>query len=562
MAFAITGGTFSNPAIWDTGVVPTGSEDAYSNGKTVQITDTVTVNSVRNNLSDVYFQNTSIPLMTSNTSPSGIVTASTSRAGGEPFRAFDRNTGTAWGTPDFVSTGTLTYDFISTRIIKRYMFRVLATGQAPRSWTFLASNDPLFGAGNVTTLDTQTNNVAPTNGTYTSGIINTGNTAFQYYRLNVTAIGTTWPLQVAQLEMTEDTSTNYGQIVGGTFNLNDGSTLTCTAPTGVVVGSTTPPITFALPSGNTATINATIPSITTVANYAGVLLNGLGTLNFTGNISCGPTSTTNVRVIHITAGGTLNYNGVCTNGGNTTNQCNSIFSSSAANVNIITPGFAGGNNAAVSNASVYLNAGGNLTITNSGPIIGGQSPAVVIIGGSVTVVGSVNASATAPAIQNITTATPIIDITGAITAGNGANAVISLGLVKLNGLLFNTNRYMAIYSPQLTIDSTTTSWRLQTFAGPDIILYASGAALGQPATSDVRFGVDYGATDEFTGTLVVPNPNTVLLGVATDATVGSLLMTPDDFITELNVSTVPVAVRLQNVSTVETTGDQIASYEV
>jgi hypothetical protein len=245
MAFAITGGTFSNPAIWDTGVVPTGSEDAYSNGKTVQISGTVNCGAVRNDLSDVYFQNTSIPLMTSNTSPSGIVTASSSRVGGEAFRAFDRNTATAWGTPDFTSTGTLTYDFISTRIIKRYMFRVLNTINAPRSWTFLASNDPLFGAGNVTTLDTQTNNTPATNGTYTSGIINTGNTAFQYYRLNVTAIGVQWPLQVAQLEMTEDTSTNYGQIVGGTFNLTDGSTLTCTAPTGVVVGSTTAPITFA-----------------------------------------------------------------------------------------------------------------------------------------------------------------------------------------------------------------------------------------------------------------------------------------------------------------------------
>lgn len=562
MAFAITGGTFSDPAIWDTGIVPTGSENAYANGYTIQISGTVNCGAVRNDASDYRFIDTAIPLMTSNTSPSGEVLASSSSVGGEAYRAFDRNSSTAWITPSFVSTGTLTYNFISTRIIKRYMFRVLLAAQAPRSWTFLASNDVNFGAGNVETLDTQTNATPASGGLYTSGLINTGNTAYQYYRINVTAIGSTWPLTIAEVEMTESTSTSVGQIVGGTFNLTSGSTLNCSAPTGVVVGSTTPPVTFTLPSGSTATVNATIPSITTVTNYAGVLLNGLGTLNFNGDISCGPTSTSNVRVIQITAAGTLNYNGVCTNGGNTANQCNSIFSSAAANVNIITTGFAGGNVAAVANASVYLGAGGNLTITNSGPITGGQSPAVVIIGGNATVVGSVNASANAPAIQNITTATPIIDITGAITAGNGANGVIGLGLIKLNGLLFNTNRFMAVYSPQLTIDSTTTSWRLQTFAGPDIVLYASGAALGQPTANNVRFGTIYGATNEFTGTLRVPNPNTVLLGTLTDATVGSLLMTPAQFVSELNTSTTPVAVRLQNCSTVNTTGDQIASYGV
>ena len=38
MAFAIVNnGNFSNPTTWDTGVVPTGSEDAYANGFTINV---------------------------------------------------------------------------------------------------------------------------------------------------------------------------------------------------------------------------------------------------------------------------------------------------------------------------------------------------------------------------------------------------------------------------------------------------------------------------------------------------------------------------------------------
>jgi len=557
MAFAIANGNFSATTTWDTGVAPTGSEDAYANSFTIQVTGTQSLGSVRNTSNDYYLPNTSIPLMTSSTSPSGIVTWSTQTAGSEAYRAFDRNTATLWQTTAGVQSGTITYQFPSTKIIKKYYWRGSATSTTtPRNFTFEGSND----GSTFTILNTQTLINVGANGIFTSPVL-ANTTPYLYYRLNVTSTngGT---LQIVEIEMTESTSTIVGQLLGGTFNLNDGSTLTVTASTGVVIGSGTPPITFALPSGNTATVNATIPSIAAITAYHAVVLNGLGTLNFTGNISCGGTSASNLRVINITAGGTLNYNGVCTNGGNSGNQTNSIFSSAAANINVITTGFAGGNAAATTNSSIYMSAGGNLLITNSGPITGGQSPAVTIIGGSATIVGSVNASATSPAIQNITTVTPIIDITGAITAGNGANGVVGLGLVKLNGLLFNTNRYMAVYTPQLTIDSTTTSWRLQTFAGPDIVLYASGAALGQPATNDVRFGTTYGATSEFTGTLRVPNPNTVLLGTLTDATTGTLLMTPSQFITELGTSSTAVAVRLQNCATVATTGDQVASYGV
>jgi hypothetical protein len=53
-------------------------------------------------------------------------------------------------------------------------------------------------------------------------------------------------------------------------------------------------------------------------------------------------------------------------------------------------------------------------------------------------------------------------------------------------------------------------------------LYTGGQNLGQPTANHVRSGQTYGVSNEFTGTLAVPSPSYVALGVATDNTVGSL----------------------------------------
>ncbi len=555
MAYAIQNGNFGSASTWDTGIVPTGSENAYANGFTIQVSGTVNCNSVRNDASNYYLVNTAIPLMTSNTTPSGNVIVSGQGIGAEGWKAFDRSNSTMWQC-NTVNIGWLGYIFPTGKIIKRYSIFTAGSGVHPRTWTFEGSND----GSSWTVLDTQTLVTLSNVTFYTYPITNT--TSYTYYRINITATANPGANPaLAEFEMTESTSDVIGKVVGGTFNLLNGTNLTCTASTGVIVGSTTAPITFALPFGSSATVNATIPSVTTVVNYAAVLLNGLGTLNFNGDISCGPTSTTNMRVINITAAGTLNYNGVCTNGGNTISQCNSIFSSAAATINIITTGFSGGNTLTQANSSVFMNNGGTLFITSSGNISNGTSPAVTIIGGvSLTIVGSV-VGGSIEAIRNTTTAVASTTIIGSVTAGNAANAIVALAAVRVVGPLVNTNQYMAVYAPKMLIDSTT-SWQFQQLSGPDITLYAPGANVGNPATSDVRFGVSYGL-GSFTGTLRVPSPSNVLQGNLTDATTGTYLpSSPADFVSELNTSTASVAVRLQNCSTVSTTGDQIASYGV
>jgi hypothetical protein len=147
-----------------------------------------------------------------------------------------------------------------------------------------------------------------------------------------------------------------------------------------------------------------------------------------------------------------------------------------------------------------------------------------------------------------------------LTSGWGSST-----FVKVSGNVVNTSNMMAIVAPRVTIDTNTSSWLFQISTGGDRTLYAAGVALGNPVTTDVRLGTVYGASSELTGTLIVPSPSNVLQGVGTDATVGTLLMTPADFWNYLIASGFTadsIGDRLQNVSTVATTGGQIASYNI
>jgi hypothetical protein len=98
-----------------------------------------------------------------------------------------------------------------------------------------------------------------------------------------------------------------------------------------------------------------------------------------------------------------------------------------------------------------------------------------------------------------------------------------------------------------------------------LVFIVACVGLGNPATSNVRLGTTYGASGELTGTLIVPSPSNVLQSVGTDATVGTLLMTPQQFWDHListGFAANSIGDRLQNTSTVATTGGQIASYNI
>jgi hypothetical protein len=89
-------------------------------------------------------------------------------------------------------------------------------------------------------------------------------------------------------------------------------------------------------------------------------------------------------------------------------------------------------------------------------------------------------------------------------------------------------------------------------------MYSPNTLADSPPQSDVRDGVIY-ALDSQTGTLKVPPPSTVMLGVPTDNTTGTGIFTPDALFDSILNETHPIAKRLKNVATVDTTGAQISS---
>jgi hypothetical protein len=95
----------------------------------------------------------------------------------------------------------------------------------------------------------------------------------------------------------------------------------------------------------------------------------------------------------------------------------------------------------------------------------------------------------------------------------------------------------------------------------DFWLYSAGVSLGNPDPTDVREGVEYGPNDELEGEVVIPDESSVTLGVPYDITkVGTANNTAESFLQAIqDNTTIPVAERLRNVATVQTTGDQIQS---
>jgi len=94
-----------------------------------------------------------------------------------------------------------------------------------------------------------------------------------------------------------------------------------------------------------------------------------------------------------------------------------------------------------------------------------------------------------------------------------------------------------------------------TFVTPDV-------NVDLPSISDVRSGTIYGSGN-YTGTLAVPLPSQVSLGIATDNTTGTGVLSASDVWSEQvsNITTAgSIGERLKNASTVESTGDQLESF--
>lgn len=546
--FAVANGNWSNTAIWDNGILPTSSDDIFTNGFTVTIDQDITIASLRNTASDIYLPAMPIPLMTGNTQPSGVVFAgqNTSTA----YQAFDYNSGNAWASTNLTNC-TVGYQFTSGKVIKRYYLYRIGENQRPTSWTFEGSND----GTNYTVLETVTSNTASTS--YLSGIL-ANTTSYTYYRINITAVFSGTVANVRTLEMTESVGTVYGTTTGGSFTVPaslSGTRNIVQSGAGILALNTV--VTTAHTSGNTVNFNISSGgyilnpnSHTANLNNSIIQINGNGAVNFNGNIwgsqTINITNTFGLIYINNNATVTINGNVYAAKGGTSTYK-------------LITT-------AVTTSNSCVLNINGDIIGSNyygaSYPIAAESLATTNIVGNLTSDLGNCYYS----------TIGSVINLTGTATVTNAnsqaaINMTSAASLLTINGSITNKNNVNAIFVPKIRFASTATPvWIYQTNAGTDMALsYGTPVTGPYPAEADVRYNTAYGASPTRYGTLRVPLPQYVSQGVLTDNTTGTAYLSATDVWNVLtsNITTAgSIGERLKNASTVQTNGDQLAAYIV
>lgn len=555
--FAITNGNWNSASTWDTNSVPTSADVVYTNGYTVTIDADVNVNQLRSGSNNGQLPNMIVPVMTSNTTPSGVASASFNNT--TAFNAFN---GVGWTTGNTTVPYTLTYQFDTPKIIKR--FRIVALyNSGPNAFTFEGSND----GSTWTSLGSFTGSNSSPAITISPVLANT--TAYLYYRINVTTKHGALNTTIYNFDMTESSAVTNGTtstlvLTGGTYSvaslpaLPTQRTITVSNSSSGIVNNSTSNQVIQI-SASTGTINLnhatagnliggdnagfqnTFSIITTTAAFT-------GTLNITGNIA-GQTSAWQIRDnagLLLNGSCTVNVIGNLTAGNGISAGCNAIWIASTATLAVVnvTGNLIGQqvNLSTVGSTAIYSASTGASSINVTGNITGSLFPAIFCISTS-------NTAVNVPA--------------GTLTASNSSIALNNSGggIVTLNSPMINTNTYNSVYSNRIRFYSTAqVQWLFQNSAGSNTILYSAGASLGMPLTTNVRSGVVYGGNNELTGVLVMPLPSNVRIGVPTDNTTGTGELTAEDFLNAIQSSSNVSAIRLKNVSTVDTTGNQLAAY--
>lgn len=296
---------------------------------------------------------------------------------------------------------------------------------------------------------------------------------------------------------------------GGSFDLANGVTLTLTHATGGVIpgNASIQVVRMMLASPNAATVIGAFGGSSSVANSHAFLVGGSGTLNIIGNIAASPTST-GCKGVVFGAAGTLNVTGTVS-GANA--QAIDTTSGGAFTVNVTGNVTGGGGSEAIAANST---AAGVVNIT--GTVTGGSSrPGVALANSSVTVriYGSCVASSASPAVTCYSTSLLF-------------NLYVSGPIIPHSNGTWGVGAARAMWAPVLS--ATYMGIRTADLASTRNMYTADYAtAFDQPAVGNVRSGTTYGIGGALTGTLAVPPPGAVGLGVPTDNTVGSAVWTQE-----------------------------------
>lgn len=367
--------------------------------------------------------------------------------------------------------------------------------------------------------------------TVTSTIINTHlwSNASSQFLIQVTATSGVTTLNVSATAPTSS-STNLRFInvsgSGCTVNIN-GSFLGAVGGIAMILQS------------NTNTINL-VGDITNYNNAGGstVIITGTNAVfNQTGNIIVQSTiaastsvglDITNVCTVTITGNVQVLSGGTIVGIG--------IRSTTSSNITVI-GNILGGNGVATS-IGVSLTGAGTFNHTGICQAGNGNGNGNGAVGVSSTAVGSINI------------------LSGPFVFGNYGTMPFSCTRMFLSS---NTSNYIEFAS------NSTNGALFPSPAPTRLTMYSPNTLADTPAPANVRQGIVY-ALGSQTGTLIVPNPANVALGIGTDNTVGTAVLTPasvkaavwDALLTDITTPDT-IGVRLKNASTVDSTGDQIAS---
>jgi len=526
-------GNWSNPAIWNDGLgVPTASDDVYANNQSVYIDTNITVLSLRNAAS------ASAILGSGSFYLNNGVTASLTAANSL--------------FPAAPQVPVLIISQSNSARLQGSLIVATSTGTSPV--IVMSDSSNLTIDGNF-------------QGQFTAG-----------------------PSSYISGSIIHDSSGSL--IITGSVTANPGAFGNCTAILMTGEGST-----FITGSLNSAGVNSPgiakiagsgsifITTSTLSSNVSGtpIVKSSFGNITIIGNVAGSGGS----NAIINSAGGTITINGNCSGGGSFFNAVNN----SGANVLLIITGSITG---ATSTAYGISNSGLNTTILISGSVLSstGTAPGINLQSNpaTLTIIGNVNGSSNAGGVGIQNSAATTITISGSVTAGPAASAIVSSGngnlivsgtitagisvpaiqssgvssTCSLSGPFINVNNRNAVFATNLNILSGSfPAWTFNTDTyNVTETLYTASIFAGYPSASNVRSGVVYGDTNQFTGVIVIPSASNVLKGIPVDNTVGlSSFDVNNAWDANINnlIITGSLGARLRNTSTVAIAGSAIAS---
>lgn len=337
----------------------------------------------------------------------------------------------------------------------------------------------------------------------------------------------------------------YGLASGSIFtsyavNVNNGATAVLNI-TGTIRGGTVTYDNYGLRSIGSGTINIVGDIYAGSAAYTqyGCFFNSPQTINITGNIynaSGGDTSA--VEFGSSFTGGICNITGTI-DGSTSGAQRGVVRLSSLGTINVY-GNVIGGN----ASTSYGFTISSNGTVNIYGNAIGGTNGIAIYNNGTTSTVFVQNVY---PHSTNLTV--------GVI--GNG-----SLATTYIQNAFFGANGQVPFSGFIRFSNSNNNTIRITKRDSSTVTLTDAAANTTEvPIPANVRQGTSY-LLGTKVGTLIVPNPASVGKGVPTDNTVGTAALTPEAVWNHLisNIGTAgSIGERLKNASTVQTTGEQIAS---